>query len=98
MTTENERESSGPFLYRTENRGLAAALIASGFELVELKRANGLVFFTFRLSQMLEEEAAAYWEGMLTVSARRMKEALEYLSVLVEEPGSGDGADFDGRL
>ena len=48
------------FLYRTQDRGLAAAFMALGFQLVRLEPADRGATFLFAISQELLDAADAY--------------------------------------
>ena len=71
-----------PFLYKTANRGLAAALMALGFELLNVDRVNDEVLFAFPVSRMLLDAADSYLVDTLSVSANRMGEAMDRLDDL----------------
>lgn len=81
MTTNGKTQSAKPFLYPTTDIGLAAALMALGFELTGFDDKGQAVFFTFRASPMIFEAAKAYEEGTLTVNAKRMGEAMQVLDI-----------------
>src|SRR5207245_10179499 len=55
MTDDLTTQPPKPFLYKTANRGLAAALMALGFELLNVDRLDGAVLFAFPVSRMLRE-------------------------------------------
>ncbi len=80
----NNDEPVKPFLYKTTQRGLAAALMASGFALLETSRANGVWFFTFAVSHELLEAADQFWRDELAVSANRMAGCTDFLDQVVD--------------
>ena len=80
----DNHDTAKPFLYRTANRGLAAALMASGFALLETNRANGLYFFTFAVSHELLEAADQFWRDELAVSGNRMAGCTDFLDQVVD--------------
>ena len=85
-------ESVHPFLYKTTNRGLAAAFMASGFALLDTSRANGVWFFTFAVSPELLEAADQFWRDDLSVSANRMAGCTDFLDQVVD--GEKSATDF----
>ncbi|MGH7381733.1 MAG: hypothetical protein ACREKR_05810 [Candidatus Methylomirabilales bacterium] len=66
MTTNRKAQSTKPFLYRTTDPGLAAALMALGFALVGLDDRGQAVYFTFPVSPMLLGYCRGYCRGQDT--------------------------------
>lgn len=83
MTTNNKSQPKKGFLYQTKDPGLAAALMALGFELIKLEERDRAFYFAFPASPMVFEAAKAYEEGTLSVSAKRMSEAMQVLEIAV---------------
>lgn len=83
MITHKPFDLSEPSVHRTADRGLAAALMALGFELLDVERGDECVAFAFRSSRMLLDSVDAYVLDTLSVSATRMAEAFEHLEDLV---------------
>lgn len=95
MTDDLTTQPTKPFLYKTSNRGLAAALMALGFELLDVDRSNDEILFAFPVSRMLLDAADSYVVDTLSVSANRMGEAIERLDDLIAgHQGLGE-VDFD---
>ncbi len=95
MEPETETQPIKPFLYRTTNRGLAAALMAVGFELMDVQPGEREVFFTFPVSPMLLDAADTYFVDTLSVSAFRMGQAIEHLDDLIAGHTAEGEVDFD---
>ncbi len=95
MDTEPEPQPIKPFLYQTTNRGMAAALMALGFELMDVKPGEQEVFFTFPVSRMLLDAADAYFLDTLSVSAFRMGQTMEHLDDLIAGHTAEGEVDFD---
>jgi len=76
--------------YPTTDRGLAAALMALGFELSHLDRGDRAIRFVFRVSGWLLEAVDAYHADQLAVSARRMADAMMHLEELTKGRASKD--------
>jgi hypothetical protein len=79
MTTDPTTEPVKPFLYKTADRGLAAALMALGFELINVEHDEDATILVFGVSRMLLEAADSYTLDTLSVSAQRMGLAFEQL-------------------
>ena len=71
-----------PSVHRTADRGLAAALMALGFELLAVERGHAQVLFLFSTSRMLLDTIDAYLAETLSVSASRMALAFDQLDDL----------------
>lgn len=95
MSNEISTQPTKPFLYKTSNRGLAAALMALGFELLDVDHLNDEVLFGFPVSRMLLDAADSYLVDTLSVSANRMGEAVERLDDLVAGRGGTGEVDLD---
>ena len=95
MNDDISTQPTKPFLYKTSNRGLAAALMALGFDLLEVDRLNGEVLFAFPVSRMLLDAADSYLVDTLSVSANRMGEAIEQLDDLVSGHQAVGEVDLD---
>jgi hypothetical protein len=95
MTNDIPTQPMKPFLYKTSNRGLAAALMALGFELLDVDRLNGEVLFGFPVSRMLLDAADSYLVDTLSVSANRMGEAFDRLDDLASGRGGTGEVDID---
>ena len=83
MDHDISTQPTKPFLYKTSNRGLSAALMALGFDLLDVDRANDDILFAFPVSRMLLDAADSYLVDTLSVSANRMGEAIERLDDLM---------------
>ena len=79
-----------PFLYKTTHRGLAAALMALGFELLGVTTNEEQVLFAFPVTPDLLESVEAYWDDLLSVSANRMGGAIEYLELVAGQERADD--------
>ena len=53
MTPDSTTEPVKPFLYKTADRGLAAAFMALGFDLLNVQHDEDPVIFVFAVSRML---------------------------------------------
>ncbi len=95
MEPETETQPIKPFLYQTTNRGLAAALMALGFELMDVEHGENEVFFTFPVSPMLLDAADTYFLDTLSVSAFRMGQAMEHLDDLIAGHTADGQVDFE---
>ena len=84
-----------PLTYRTQDRGLAAAFMALGFQFLRLEPADRGATFLFAVSQELLDAADAYLVDALAISARRIALAMEQLNELVSEPDPVMEVDLD---
>ena len=92
----DNHEEVKPFLYTTTQRGLAAALMASGFTLLRTSRANGVWFFTFAVSPELLERTDQFWRDELTVSANRMAGCTDFLDQVIDGEKSANDFYYNG--
>ncbi len=83
MTKDLTTQPTKPFIYKTSDRGMAAALMALGFDLLDVDRTNDEILFAFPVSRMLLDAADSYLVDTLSVSANRMGEATDRLDDLV---------------
>src|SRR2546427_6935977 len=95
MITEHSTEPVKPFLYKTADRGLAAALMALGFELINVQHEEDATIFVFAVSRMLLEAADSYTLDTLSVSAQRMGLAIEQLDDVASGHGAYGDVDID---
>lgn len=95
MTTETTTEPTKPFIYKTASRGLAAALMALGFELFDVERLDHEVLFSFPLSRMLLDATDSFMVETLSVSASRMALAFEQLDDVVLGHGALGEVDIN---
>jgi hypothetical protein len=95
MNTDPAIEPVKPFLYKTADRGLAAALTALGFELLDVEHGDDAILFVFPVSRMLLEAADSYTLDTLSVSAQRMGLAIEQLEDVVAGHIAVPEVDFD---
>jgi hypothetical protein len=95
MTLDPTPEPVKPFLYRTADRGLAAALTALGFDLFDVEHGDEAILFVFPVSRMLLDAADSYTLDTLSVSAQRMGLALEQLDDVVAGHAALQDIDLD---
>ncbi len=95
MNTEPTSEPVKPFLYKTADRGLAAALTALGFELFDVEHGDEAILFVFPVSRMLLDAADSYTLDTLSVSAQRMGLAIEQLEDAVAGRIAVSEVDYD---
>src|SRR2546428_13274326 len=95
MDHDISTQPTKPFLYKTSNRGLSAALMALGFDLLDVDRANDDILFAFPVSRMLLDAADSYLVDTLSVSANRMGEAIERLDDLIAGHQGLEEVDVD---
>ena len=84
-----------PFLYKTADRGLAAALMALGFEIIDVEPSDTETLLTFPISRMLLDAADAYLVDTLSVSAHRMGLAFERLEDITAGYRAAGEIDID---
>jgi hypothetical protein len=87
-----------PFLYKTADRGLAAALMALGFELISVEHEEDATILVFGVSRMLLEAADSYTLDTLSVSAQRMALAFEQLDDVTSGHAAYGEMDIDDDL
>ena len=96
METNIETRSANDFQYRTTERGVAAALVALGYELLDVDRGAGQEpLFTFPASAMLFAAVEAYWQDTLSISAKRLSVAMAYLEGIIKEQQSREEVDIN---
>lgn len=67
-------------LFSTSDLGCSAALISTGFELVDLDKANPRkVLFIFEKRIGIEETVNEYWSGKLQLNARGLFDNIKML-------------------
>jgi hypothetical protein len=72
-------------LYRTPDRGLAAALHALGFSLMGVEGSpGGPVVFAFRWRPDLDGAVGSYWTDQLAVHPRVLIRSLEAIQLMAE--------------
>src|SRR3989442_12052391 len=98
MITEHTTEPVKPFLYKTADRGLAAALMALGFELINVQHEEDATILVFGVSRMLLDAADSYTLDTLSVSAQRMGLAFEQLDDVTSGRAAYGEMDIDDDL
>lgn len=74
-----EPEQKGPII-ELADLGCASALIASGFELLEIKKYDGKrAIFVFATSKNALDAVNAYWDNRLQIRARTMFDTVKAL-------------------
>jgi hypothetical protein len=64
-------------LHETSDLGCASALVASGFALISFDKSNPRrVVFRFAASPGLAKAVSGYWDGLLSVDARKHFESI----------------------
>lgn len=69
--------------FATFDLGLAAALVGSGHELVELVQKDHRAQFCFTRTKQLARDVEGYWGDFLTVSARTYFDNLKMLKTRI---------------
>lgn len=95
MNTDPTTEPVKPFLYKTADRGLAAALTALGFDLLDVEHGEDAILFTFPVSRMLLDATDSYVLDTLSVSAQRMGLAMEQLDDVIAGHVAVSAIDLD---
>jgi hypothetical protein len=98
MTPDPTTEPGKPFLYKTAHRGLAAALMALGFELINVEHDEDATILVFGVSRMLLDAADSYTLDTLSVSAQRMGLAFEQLDDVASGHAAYGEMDIDDDL
>lgn len=96
MNTNNYNDPPVPFLYKTSDRGVAAALVALGHDVIDVDlMADPEILYAFPASPMLLSTVEAYWQDALPITAKRMAEAMQDLERLTGQQRDEKNGDLN---